>query len=75
LEIKNMNYLIKHHLTPLRLETISKVNDLTESAVADALNAIPAHKAVVVHFEHDADHPGYADIFTAKGEIYSVEPA
>lgn len=71
-----MNYLIKHTSHPLaNPETISEVTELTEAAVAEALNAIPAHKAVVVLFGTDSDHPGYADVFTARGEIYSVEPA
>lgn len=73
---KKMSYLIKHTLTPFsEPETIAEVTELTEAAVAEALNAIPAHKSVVVLFEDDFDNPGFADVFTAKGETYSVEPA
>ena len=71
-----MNYLIKHTLTPFsRPETIAGITELTEAAFTEALNALPAHKAAVVLFETDFDNPGFADAFTAKGGIYSVEPA
>ena len=71
-----MSYVVKHTFSPTaEPEVITEIQDLTESAFTKALDALPTHRATVVAFELDPDNHGYGDAFTARGEIYSIEPA
>ena len=71
-----MQYKITHSLSPyVKPETVATMDELTSAALVAALVPLPAHAGDVLHFELDADHPGFADAFTDRGEVYSIEPA
>lgn len=53
---------------------IAMIEELTEAAFAVAIDRLAGHKSEVVAFEIDLDHPDHAAAFTARGEVYQIEP-
>lgn len=68
---------IKHTYSPLSSpKVITSIDELTAEAFLKAINEIATHKCdEVVAFEVDEDNEGFADAFTSRGEIYSIERA